>query len=393
MPGDQTIPRPFLKWAGGKSQLLDELLARVPETYQPYREPFVGAGALFWALRPPVAHLSDVNEELITTYVAVRDQIETVICYIQGHRARHSEAYYYQVRGKGHDLSWLKPAAQAARMIYLNKSGYGGLYRVSANGFNVPWGNFASPHIDDANLRACSTALNRNQVKLSVMDFEAAMDAAAPGDFVYADPPYFAVSQTANFTAYTTDGFSYDDQRRLASMYRELDRRGVMVMLSNSDSPFAHRLYVGYRIERVQARRAINSDTSKRGQQVGEVIVTNYDYPDAPPAESQIMIINTHDLDLHTPVGVEVCVERMMAAPMDKPILLEFLIGRQRGEPHASEEHAELHRLQSLLNSCYRGRRFNFLGDNMAARLFRQGVREMPNFLADIRQRAEWLLD
>lgn len=288
-----TTPRPFLKWAGGKGQLLDELLARMPATYKTYREPFVGAGALFWALRPPVAHLSDVNEELITTYIAVRDQVDKVIRYLRGHKARHGELYYYQVRGKNHDLNWLKPAARAARMIYLNKSGYGGLYRVSANGFNVPWGNFAKPNIDEANLRACSMVLNQGQVKLSVMDFEAAMDAADPGDFVYADPPYLPVSQTASFTAYTADGFSLDDQRRLASVFRELDRRSVMVMLSNSDTPLAHRLYVGYRIERVQARRVINSDTSKRGQRVGEVIVTNYDHPEVLPTESPAVKTNS----------------------------------------------------------------------------------------------------
>ncbi|GAB4574318.1 MAG: DNA adenine methylase [Anaerolineae bacterium] len=277
---------PFLKWAGGKTQLLaqyDPLFPTGP--VERYFEPFVGSGAVFFALRrrdfARSYHLFDSNPELINVYQVVRDQVEELITLLAEHRARHaadSRAHYYAVRELDRDPDWRRTAApvvRAARMIYLNKTCYNGLWRVNSKGqFNVPLGRYKNPPIlDEDKLRAASAALQG--VALAVADFRSIVDCAAAGDFVYFDPPYVPLSATANFTSYAKDDFGEQDQRDLAEVFRALDRRGCRVMLSNADAPLVHTLYADFNLRLVTARRAINSHTARRGP-IAEVVVTNY---------------------------------------------------------------------------------------------------------------------
>jgi len=267
--------RPFLKWAGGKSQLLSELFARVPRSFGRYFEPFLGGGALFFALQSNghtvEAYLSDANAKLIDTYRAVRDEVETVIAELTTF-ANDREAYY-TVRAMRPDE--LGPALRAARFIYLNKTCYNGLYRENQRGeFNVPFGRYKNPRICDAEkLRAA--ALTLREVQLECHDFGKMLDMAKAGDFVYLDPPYDPLSATSSFTSYHEDGFGEEEQRRLAATVRELDRHGVYVVLSNSDTQLIRELYKGLIVDDVQAARAINSKAERRGK-IGELIVRNY---------------------------------------------------------------------------------------------------------------------
>jgi DNA adenine methylase len=268
-------PRPFLKWAGGKSQLLEQfrpLLPR-PSSYERYIEPFVGSGALFFHLRPPAAQLSDVNREIVDCYRAVKARPTDVIRELEKHR--HDERHYYEVRAKVPT----KLAERAARTIYLNKTGYNGLYRVNASGrFNVPMGRYANPGFQSpmlfATIRACSRALT--SARLAPGDFATALKDAGRGDFVYLDPPYVPVSETADFTSYARGGFGWEEQERLAAVCRELWRRGAKIMLSNSDTESVRALYRDFRIDVVHASRSINSRGAKRGK-VREVVVRNFD--------------------------------------------------------------------------------------------------------------------
>lgn len=266
---------PIVKWAGGKTKLVNELLARVPASFVRYHEPFVGGGALFFQLSPRSAVLSDLNADLIGTYETVRDDVEGVIRLLERHRRLHSEAHYYAVRDAWNDhAAQMSRIERAAAFLYLNKTCYNGLWRVNRSGaFNVPMGRYANPTIYHADaLRAAARALSC--ATLSTAPFEAVLDHAGPGDFVYFDPPYVPASETADFTSYTADRFDMADQERLARVFRELDDRGCAVMLSNSDTPLVRRLYAGYRIDRVFCPRAINSRPDARTP-VAEVIVTN----------------------------------------------------------------------------------------------------------------------
>ena len=271
VPGSRSA-RPFLKWAGGKGQLLAQFRPLLPPSRDRYFEPFVGGASLFFALGPPVATLSDVNAELIDCYRAVRDDVEQVIAALNEHR--YSADHYYEVRAT--DPASLPLAQRAARTIFLNKTGYNGLYRVNRAGrFNVPMGRYRNPSFcDPENLRACSLALRG--VGLEVRDFGAVLQAAQPGDFVYFDPPYVPASPTADFTSYVPGGFGPQEQERLGSVFETLAEREVFVMLSNSDMPAVRRLYEGFRIDRVSAARSINSRGVSRGK-VAEVVVRNFD--------------------------------------------------------------------------------------------------------------------
>jgi DNA adenine methylase len=275
-PRAAEIPRsrPFLKWAGGKGQLLDQLRPRLPARFGRYFEPFAGGAALFFSLRPRRAVLADVNAELMDCYVATRDQVDAVIEALGHHR--YGAADYYRVRAI--EGSTLPLAERAARTIYLNKTGYNGLYRVNRAGkFNVPMGRYTNPMLCDAgNLRACSIALQG--VDLRVVDFEDVASRAKAGDFVYFDPPYVPVSDSADFTSYVPGGFGADQQRRLAGVFAKLARRGVYTMLSNSDTLTVRELYRDFRIDTVLAARFINSRGSRRGK-VGEVVVTSWSGP------------------------------------------------------------------------------------------------------------------
>jgi DNA adenine methylase len=261
--------RPFLKWAGGKTQLLGELLSRFPETFNRYHEPFLGGGAVFFALQPKRAVLSDINPDLIAAYQAIRDDVDAVMRHLHRHRA--DPEHFYKVRAL--KTNRMKAAARAARIIYLNRTCFNGLYRVNQRGqFNVPYGRYANPKICNRdNLLAVA-----NTLKSAVLRNQSVLNIARQvrrNDLVYFDPPYDPVSLTASFTGYTRGGFGREAQERLAKLFLRLAERGVHVVLSNADTPFVRQLYRGCRIERVMARRAINSRADRRGV-VGEVIVT-----------------------------------------------------------------------------------------------------------------------
>lgn len=267
--------RPVLKWAGGKGRLLPELLNRSPEIFAAYHEPFIGGGALFFALagRGDVGHayLSDANPSLIDVYIALRDRVDEVIAVLRSHV--YEREHYYRVRAlRPEELSLPE---RAARVIYLNKTCYNGLYRENRRGqFNVPFGRYKNPTIcDEPNLRAASRVLQG--VDIARRHFSTVLDHAQPGHFVYFDPPYHPVSTTASFTAYDRSGFGPNDQRQLRDVFAALGERGVRAMLSNSDTPFIRELYAGFSIDQVHAARAVNSKANGRGK-VAEVIVRNY---------------------------------------------------------------------------------------------------------------------
>jgi DNA adenine methylase len=265
-------PRPFLKWVGGKTQLLEQLAPFIPPTFRRYYEPFVGGAALFFDLRsrrPEMpAFLRDVNEELVSCYAAVRDDVEGVIRALRDHR--YESDHYYAVRAQR--PADLDLARRAARTIFLNKTGYNGLYRVNRSGqFNVPFGRFTKPLFCDVeNLRACSRALRGVSVEHG--GFEGVLKHARKGDFVYFDPPYVPLSPTSDFTAYIPGGFGHPEQRKLAKVFAKLARRGVHVLLSNSDTPLVRELYGAFRIETVFASRSVNSNAARRGK-LAEVVV------------------------------------------------------------------------------------------------------------------------
>lgn len=261
--------RPFIKWAGGKRQLLPELRRYVPERFGRYFEPFVGGGALFFELQPRAAVLTDVNERLIRTYRGVRDDVERVIALLE--RYPHDEKFFYELREV--DIDACTDVEVAAWFIYLNKVGFNGLYRVNRrNRFNVPFGRHKNPTICDvATLRACSAALA--SASLEVADFEAAVASAGPGDLVYFDPPYVPLSETSSFTSYTSDKFGWAAQVRLRDLALELKQRGVHVLLSNSSADLVRDLYrPSFTTTEVLATRLVNSKVSRRGA-VTELVI------------------------------------------------------------------------------------------------------------------------
>ncbi|MBI6546770.1 MAG: DNA adenine methylase [Cyanobacteria bacterium NC_groundwater_1444_Ag_S-0.65um_54_12] len=276
--GRLAVPRPFLKWVGGKGQLLGELVRRfdIADPSGCYHEPFVGGGALFFELvrtgrLKGAAFLSDANPNLIEAYKAVRDTVDDLIELLVAHTKRHSEKYYYEVRAKTPKT----PEERAARLIYLNKTCFNGLYRENSKGeFNVPFGKYENPTIcDESNLRAVAKALQLADI--SVRTFASVLELARAGDFVYFDPPYYPLSKTSSFTSYSKDGFGDEGQRQLASTALELSNRGAFVLLSNSSAKFIYQLYQDFQIEEVLANRAINSNATRRGK-IPEVLVNNY---------------------------------------------------------------------------------------------------------------------
>lgn len=262
---------PFLKWAGGKGRLLAQFEPLFPAKFKRYFEPFVGAGAVYFHLAPEQATISDTNPDLIACYEVIQQDVDALVELLRMYR--YDKDFYYHVREL--DPRALSKVQRAARMIFLNKTCFNGLWRVNRRGqFNVPFGNYTNPKIlDEDNLRAVSRRLQ--SVRVEERPFESVLEDARKGDFIYLDPPYHPVSATANFTSYGADDFKPEDQRRLAEAFRALDAKGCQVMLSNSDTPFIQSLYADFRIERVWAARAINRDASKRGA-VSEVVVLNY---------------------------------------------------------------------------------------------------------------------
>lgn len=271
----EVCPAPVVKWAGGKTRLLAELDKRKPMTFGRYFEPFMGGGALFFHLRPESAVLTDWNEDLVNMYECVAWNVESVIRRLQTHRRKHCEEHYYATRTKWNDPKRKRvDVERAAAFIYMNKTCYNGLWRVNRKGeFNVPMGRYVNPTICmPAQLRAASKLLQR--CDLSSGSYIDGVSEAGAGDFVYFDPPYDPITETADFTSYTSNGFGRQDQRELSELARELRDRGAHVMVSNHDTPFIRKLYRGFKIDRVQVSRAINSNAKKRGA-VAEVIITS----------------------------------------------------------------------------------------------------------------------
>jgi len=276
-------PKPFVKWVGGKRQLLQQF--RDMSLFPPrdfdsnkhkYFEPFVGGGAVFFETLSHKAFLSDVNDELVRTYNVIKDDVDNLIASLKTHK--HDKEYYYQIREI--DPNTISDVEVASRFIFLNRAGFNGLYRVNRSGkFNVPFGDNKNPLIcDEVNLRKVSRALEG--VQINKEDYKTVLKRAKKGDFVYFDPPYHPVSKTSAFTSYTSTGFGEKEQIELRDTFMELHRRGCFVMLSNSDTPFINKIYSEIEdkditIHKVKAGRAINSKGSGRGK-VSEVLVVNY---------------------------------------------------------------------------------------------------------------------
>ena len=255
--------KPFLKWAGGKRSLVEQFLPHIPDAFGRYHEPFAGSGALFFHLRPKRASLSDNNRRLIRTYIGLRDAPDAVIERLRSYP--HEREFFNEMRQRNIDEG--DDVDVAAWFIYLNKTGYNGLYRVnSKNRFNVPFGDYKRPKIcDEQRLRACARQLKN--VRLEHEDFETSARRARKGDLVYFDPPYVPLSHTSSFTSYTRHGFSMEEQRRLRDLALELAKRGVHVLLSNSSADAVRELYrEGFEQIDIRARRAINSKADRRGE-------------------------------------------------------------------------------------------------------------------------------
>lgn len=303
-------PRPFLKWVGGKRQLLPELLKAVEAAgaFRRYHEPFLGGGALFFALARTGrirarSTLRDVNQNLIAAYLGVRDDVEALIRALKVHKRRHSEAYFYEVRARA-PRSLVQ---RAARIIYLNKTCYNGLYRENSKGqFNAPFGRYKNPAIcDEENLRAVAATLE--DIDIAARDFSCILSVAKRGDLVYFDPPYNPVSKTADFTAYSRDGFGADAQRKLAEVFASLAARGVKVILSNSMTAFTKTLYQPFDCYEVLANRLVNSRADRRGK-VAEALITSF--PIHPQGRRRRVPINGHSVFAD---GASGGLERMLA--------------------------------------------------------------------------------
>lgn len=270
--------QPFIKWAGGKRQLLNELNKRIPNSYNDYYEPFIGGGAFLFDVKFHNAHINDINTQLINVYRTIKtnhNELKKIIFDFDAINC--DKSYFYDMRQKYNEKikNNILDVECAALFIWLNKHCFNGLYRVNTKGlFNVPWNNKETGQsIDENNIDKIHTFLQN--VSISNVDFEIFCKSVKSGDFVYFDSPYVPVSTTADFTSYTKDGFNYDDHVRLSNLFKELDKRGAKIMLSNNNVELVHKLYTEYNINTVDARRAINSDATKRTGK--EVIITNYD--------------------------------------------------------------------------------------------------------------------
>ncbi len=276
-------PKPFLKWVGGKRQLIPqfkELKLFPPKNFDSFKnfyfEPFLGGGALYFDLLPKKAILSDLNHELITTYNVIKNNVEELIISLKDHICE--KEYFNSLRDQ--NLKNLSDINIASRMIFLNKTCFNGMYRVNKSGkFNVPFGKYSNPLIcDSENLRRVS--LHLKSTKIQINDYKKILDLAKRGDFIYFDPPYFPISKSSSFTAYTANNFLENEQVELRDVYIELAKRGCYVMLSNSDCLYTNKLYenlekFNIKIHKVEATRALNSKASARGK-INEILVTNY---------------------------------------------------------------------------------------------------------------------
>jgi DNA adenine methylase len=283
MVKNNPLIKPYLKWTGGKRQLLSEIKKYIPKGIHncTYYEPFVGAGAVFFDLQPKKAIINDFNEQLILTYNVIKENVVELIELLKAYKEKNDEEYYYEIRNIDRDstkFDKLTNTEKAARLIFLNKTCFNGLYRVNSQGlFNVPYGRYKNPAIyEDIVLYQISNYLNTNEIRILNKDFESAVATAGKNSFIYFDPPYHSPDKT-NFTGYQADGFDADEQERLRNVMIKMTNRGVNCLLSNSDTKYIRELYNidCFDIISVQAKRAINSDSAGRGN-VNEVLIKNW---------------------------------------------------------------------------------------------------------------------
>lgn len=273
------IPK-FVKWAGGKTQLMEQFKKFFPSKIDRYFEPFVGGGAVFFYIiqkyQPKEVYLSDINEELINTYITIRDDVERLIIELKQHKEYHiadGKKYYYEIRGV--DPKTLPNLERSARFIYLNKTCFNGLYRVNSKGkFNVPMGDYKNPDIQQEDKLRHISKLLKN-IKIQVMSFEKIVPLAKKGDFIYLDPPYYPIKKGKSFTTYTEGKFLEKEQELLANTFSKLSEKGCLCMESNSDTEFIKKLYTPFKIYIVRAKRMINSNAKDRNE-INELVITNY---------------------------------------------------------------------------------------------------------------------
>lgn len=266
---------PFLKWAGGKSQLLKQFepLFPKPNSHKRYIEPFVGGGAVFFYLEPREAVIADLNKDLINAYKVLKNHAEELVKTLEYYQQNHSKDFFLKIRDE-YNADKLDNINKAAHLIYLNKACFNGLYRVNKKGgFNVPFGQHEKFTVNKEGLLAASKLLKHTKIENT--DFENVLKYAQKGDFVYFDPPYYPLTKGSDFTSYTKESFLEKEQEKLADIFDQLDRRGCLLMLSNSDTKFIRNLYKRWHITRVSAKRFINCIAEKRGD-VNEVVVRNY---------------------------------------------------------------------------------------------------------------------
>lgn len=274
------LAQPFLKWAGGKRQLLPAIKEYIPQQFGQYYEPFIGAGAVLFSLQPKKSIINDTNGELINCYRVIKDNPEELLDLCQEHREKNSKEHFYSLREQDRrdDFQDRSPLERAARIIYLNKTCFNGLFRVNSSGqFNVPYGNYSNPVIaDPAVIKSVSAYLNQRDVRILEGDFAKAVSTARKGAFIYFDPPYHPISDTSSFTGYSANGFGEKEQVRLKELCDRLTERGCQVLVSNSSAPLIKKLYSApnYEIVEVKASRAINAVASRRGR-INELLIHN----------------------------------------------------------------------------------------------------------------------
>ena len=269
---------PVVKWVGGKRQLLPQILPLIPKRMTAYCEPFLGGGAVLFALQPKRALVNDLNQDLITVYRVIKEDADALIEHLSRHE--NTPEYFYRIRDLDRDkeaYAAMSDVEKASRLLYLNKTCYNGLFRVNASGaFNSPYGHNRRPNIvNEQTIRGVSRYFNSCDITFFSGDFASVLEQVPKGGFVYLDPPYDTVSDTASFTGYNRGGFGREEQVRLKECCDALTARGVKFLLSNSATPFIRELYGSYRVSIVQARRAVNSVASRRGA-IEEVLVRNY---------------------------------------------------------------------------------------------------------------------
>ena len=280
MSKNNKLVAPFLKWVGGKRQLMPSIVANLPENIKDYIyvEPFIGGGALFFNLQPKNAIINDFNEELINVYLVIKNNLEELIKDLKKHK--NEAEYYYSIRSldRNGKLSKLTAVQRASRIIFLNKTCFNGLYRVNSSGeFNTLFGRYINPNIvNEPTLKAVNKYLNNNNIDIKSGDYSTILKKANKKSFVYLDPPYHPISESSNFTGYIQGGWNKIDQINLKISCDELNKKGVKFLLSNSSTAFIKDLYKDYKITIVNANRAINSNGADRGE-IKEFLIRNYE--------------------------------------------------------------------------------------------------------------------